>query len=257
VPAPLASWNPARDVWETSHSHIDLFSGLSAVWSETFPSWGMWAGGVAYELPTSAHLTDGSASSSSPGLLPTPMTSDAKAKGPADGERNSPQLRAIGELLPTPTVSDANGAGTHGTGGPDLRTAVSLLPTPRATDGTKGGPNRRGSSGDLMLPSAVMLLPTPTATDGKGPGPLFRQRDGKARPPADDDLPTAVVRSLLPTPRAQTGEERNQTIWARDPSEPQNLENALAFVLPPKPREVTDPPPGDGRHGQQLPIEED
>ena len=39
-----------------------------------------------------------------------------------------------------------------------------LLPTPRATDGTHGGPNQRGSSGDLMLPSAVVkLLPTPTA----------------------------------------------------------------------------------------------
>lgn len=38
-----------------------------------------------------------------------------------------------------------------------------LLPTPRATDGTKGGPNQRGSSGDLMLPSAVaQLLPTLT-----------------------------------------------------------------------------------------------
>src|SRR5580658_8294886 len=37
--------------------------------------------------------------------------------------------------------------------------------TPRATDGTHGGPNQRGSSGDLMLPSAVAhLLPTPTAT---------------------------------------------------------------------------------------------
>lgn len=33
---------------------------------------------------------------------------------------------------------------------------LTLLPTPRATDGTKGGPNQRGSSGDLMLPSAVM-----------------------------------------------------------------------------------------------------
>ncbi len=31
-----------------------------------------------------------------------------------------------------------------------------LLPTP--SDGTKGGPNQRGSSGDLMLPSAVMRL---------------------------------------------------------------------------------------------------
>ena len=30
-----------------------------------------------------------------------------------------------------------------------------LLPTPRATDGEKGGPNQRGSSGDLALPAAV------------------------------------------------------------------------------------------------------
>ena len=46
---------------------------------------------------------------------------------------------------------------------------VTLFPTPRATDGTKGGPNQRGSSGDLMLPSAVMLLPTPAVNDmGEG-----------------------------------------------------------------------------------------
>jgi DNA (cytosine-5)-methyltransferase 1 len=68
-------------------------------------------------------------------------------------------------LLPTPRASDTNGAGAHGQGGMDLRTAASLLPTPRATDGTKGGPNQRGSSGDLMLPSAVHLLPTPAVND--------------------------------------------------------------------------------------------
>ena len=34
-------------------------------------------------------------------------------------------------LLPTPTASDTNGPGAHGTGGADLRTAVQLLPTPR------------------------------------------------------------------------------------------------------------------------------
>jgi DNA (cytosine-5)-methyltransferase 1 len=88
------------------------------------------------------------------------------------------------DLLPTPTVSDTNGSGSHGDGGPDLRTAGALLPTPdathgrkttrtsvllpgvvetllpkpRATDGEKGGPNQRGSRGDLMLTSAVILL---------------------------------------------------------------------------------------------------
>lgn len=44
------------------------------------------------------------------------------------------------------------------------------LPTPRATDGTKGGPNRRGASGDLMLPSAVHRLPTPEANLGTNGG---------------------------------------------------------------------------------------
>ena len=46
---------------------------------------------------------------------------------------------------------------------------MQLLPTPRATDGTKGGPNQRGSKGDLMLPSAVhQLLPTPSVADTQG-----------------------------------------------------------------------------------------
>ena len=58
-------------------------------------------------------------------------------------------------LLPTPRTSDTNGPGVHGEGGLDLRTAVSLLPTPRASDGAHGGPNQRGSKGDLMLSAAV------------------------------------------------------------------------------------------------------
>jgi DNA (cytosine-5)-methyltransferase 1 len=39
-----------------------------------------------------------------------------------------------------------------------MPSVAAMLPTPRAPDGTKGGPNQRGSSGDLMLPSAVMNL---------------------------------------------------------------------------------------------------
>lgn len=82
--------------------------------------------------------------------------------GPTDGGRGDVTL------LPTPRTSDTNGAGIHGNGGMDLRTAVTLLPTPRATDGTHGGPNQRGSSGDLMLPSAVQLMPTPSVADVEG-----------------------------------------------------------------------------------------
>jgi DNA (cytosine-5)-methyltransferase 1 len=38
-------------------------------------------------------------------------------------------------------------------------------------------------------------------------------------------------KDLLPTTRAQNGEDRNNKIWYRDPSKPQNLENALAHVV--------------------------
>jgi DNA (cytosine-5)-methyltransferase 1 len=59
------------------------------------------------------------------------------------------------------------GRASADTGRPD-GAPVALLPTPRATDGTKGGPNQRGSFGDLMLPSAVTLLPTPSVADVAG-----------------------------------------------------------------------------------------
>jgi DNA (cytosine-5)-methyltransferase 1 len=98
-------------------------------------------------------------------------------------------------LLRTPTAQLAvNGGSQHpdkrkaGGHGPTLADEVEthLLPTPRATDGTKGGPNQRGSSGDLMLPSAVRTefgqyapaiarwealtrpAPSPTEPTGKG-----------------------------------------------------------------------------------------
>lgn len=66
---------------------------------------------------------------------------------PANGHRG-----AVVTLLPTPTRRDYKGRNQR-----NDATCLpgALLPTPRATDGTKGGPNQRGSSGDLMLPSAV------------------------------------------------------------------------------------------------------
>ena len=67
--------------------------------------------------------------------------------------------------------------------------AVKLLPTPRASDGEHGGPNQRGSRGDLTVASAVNLLPTPTARDGKDSeiGPA------KHRPDDVDTLSRALV----------------------------------------------------------------
>lgn len=80
-------------------------------------------------------------------LLPTPVVNDMGAgKTVDDWDAWTGRMR------------DAHGHGNghgHGHGKSLAIEAQRMPPTPRATDGTKGGPNQRGSSGDLMLPSAV------------------------------------------------------------------------------------------------------
>lgn len=80
-------------------------------------------------------------------------------------------------LLPSPAAQNVKGPArrlARSDGSPrtyrqtNLPGAIELLPTPKATDGPKGGPNMRGSSGDLALPSAVMkMLPSPTVGDAR------------------------------------------------------------------------------------------
>jgi hypothetical protein len=75
----------------------------------------------------------------------------------------------------TATATDAKASGsalyaktgTHNPGTTLTDAAVRLRtwPTPRASDGTKGGPNQRGSAGDMMLTSAARSWPTPSARD--------------------------------------------------------------------------------------------
>jgi hypothetical protein len=198
--------------------------------SQTWPSSGTTRHGTAYALPTSAHLTADSVSSSSPGLLPTPTASDRFGAG-VHGDGGADLRTTISTMLPTPTARDGKG---HNQRRDDTCLTGALLPTPRATDGTKGGPNQCDSSGDLMLPSAVQLLPTPVATaygTNQSPSP------GAAVRPSLEGL----APRLLATPRAQHGESRNQTCWRRPMSEPQNLENQLARLPG-----VLTPPQSDG-----------
>ncbi len=77
-------------------------------------------------------------------------------------------------------------------------TGSSLWPTIRASDGEHGGPNQRGSKGDLGLPSAVVMWPTPKQAPS---GPDFARA---GRPESGgDDLATAVARQTWPTPSAR------------------------------------------------------
>lgn len=49
-----------------------------------------------------------------------------------------------------------------------LESQTKYWSSPRATDGAKGGPNQRGSMGDMMLPSMAAQWPTPMAADQRG-----------------------------------------------------------------------------------------
>ncbi|MFJ6597244.1 hypothetical protein ACIQPP_41855 [Streptomyces violaceusniger] len=150
-------------------------------------------------------------------LLPTPSTSEATGPGKPDGNRND-TLRARIALLPTPRASanenrqtkrtPSQENGTHGKSlaaevasllptptatpygsnqsdspGAAVRPSLNslaphLLPTPRASDGTKGGPNQRGSKGDLTLPSAAHRIGASTNRPSRG-----GKRSSAAPPP--------------------------------------------------------------------------
>ncbi|MEV6331469.1 hypothetical protein [Streptomyces sp. NPDC051909] len=143
-----------------------------------------------YARRRSALPTTDAASSSSPGL-PTPRARDSRRKGFEDALPN------VVALLPTPTASEATGPGHAGRGGMNLRHTVTLLPPPRASDGEKGGPNQRGSKGDLALPSAVVhLLPTPVAADGDRSSPTYSRgnptlRGAVSSPPSPAGKPSS------------------------------------------------------------------
>lgn len=142
--------------------------------------------------------TDAPASSSSALAWPTPTAQSYGSNQGGAAWRTGPvrhSLNALVTLWPTPTVKgNDNRAGLSPTSGDGLGTAVrDPWPTPRAGDGPKGGPNQRGTKGDLALPSAVQPWATPAARDvtrGKGWGdqpernarPLSEQAAGTLNP---------------------------------------------------------------------------
>ena len=133
-------YDPNSRLWRTRQCSL---LEDSEWFSETWPRWGLMRDGECWELPMSARLT----SESGYGSWPTPTACMSKGTSPASLTRKDGQSRANDRL--------------------DHAVLARMWPTPRATDGSNGGPNQRGSKGDLMLPSAVYQFPTPTATNTK------------------------------------------------------------------------------------------
>jgi hypothetical protein len=65
-----------------------------------------------------------------------------------------------------PTADCNTSTYSNGKFGMNLREAAATWPTARSSDGEKGGPNQRGSKGDMMLPSAAAQWMTPMVPNG-------------------------------------------------------------------------------------------
>lgn len=81
MPERIATWNPARGVWETENA--DPHCGHSAPYSATWPVSGSMRSGSAFLRPAWVPATSGSAPSSSRGpLLKTPTSQLGVNGGP-------------------------------------------------------------------------------------------------------------------------------------------------------------------------------
>lgn len=194
----LATWNPARDLWEDPRPTI---FGPSDVYSETWPtSGGMTSDGVAYQLPEWEPPTSGSECSSSPPVrtFRTPAAAEAEG-GPRNPDRPGATMRLSDQvreehqagnlrLMPTPEAKLATSgpdyarAGRDGSGGHDLTTAMHLVtfPTPTAMNPNANedldqwqarrervkAEKKNGNGFGMPLGIAVRTLPTPWATRG-------------------------------------------------------------------------------------------
>ena len=113
LPVLLASYDHPTSSWRTFQHYLD--EGLER-FSETWPRSGMMRSGIAYQLPTLAHLTDETAS----GLWPTPDTRGFCNKGSmsmvARKAQNYAEFAGIcyrggnkKKFWPTPTAKDWKG----------------------------------------------------------------------------------------------------------------------------------------------------
>jgi hypothetical protein len=121
-----------------------------------------------------------------------------------------------------------------------LRDLPTLLPTPTVQDGENVAAPSQMNRNSHPLNALVRLLPTPTVMDmGANYTPEEWQAWKDKQKAAHENgnghgaSLTQEALALLPTPRAQNGEGRNQSIWARPIDQPQNLENAIALLPTP------------------------
>lgn len=171
--------------WKTKQLYAKKRKWLSKQSGKTLKQSGIEPSQLLFQLAVSVPRTEDTESS----LWATPNAADATG---TSGGGQTKSLRSDVRMWPTPRAGDSEKRGDFS---PDPRNglpaAVKMWPTPRASDGEKGGPNQRGSKGDLALPGAVhhpKMWPTPTANDAKNSTLPLAAADW-------DTIPGALLRS--------------------------------------------------------------
>jgi hypothetical protein len=249
VLVPIATWNPARCVWETPQIAA---CGHALPYAVTWPRSGSMRNGQLFPHPMPVPATAARGFSSSPGreLLPTPRSQNGEGHGrntkiyprPDGQPQNLENALARIPLLRTPTAQLAiNGGSQH----PDKRRAgghqptladqveheLPLLPTPVAHDDGKrpdahlaakarmpGGPRSQITSLQVLAQAGFQqpgdaLLPTPRASRGASGTETMYALGGER---TDDGRPQGEV--LLPTPMAADGERESTTFTRGNPT---------------------------------------
>jgi hypothetical protein len=150
--------------------------------SGTLPKAGILLRGTISPLHSLGRRTYGDGSSSSRGMLPTPLASDHKFVKPtarriehkmAIGNPGNWALTELAAMLPTPAARDwKSAAGCEKlTNSRPLNEVVSMLPTPVTTD-AKGARNRTstgvGNPGTTLSDVVVLTSENPAGSNGKG-----------------------------------------------------------------------------------------
>ncbi len=254
---PTQTWNTARGVWE-KQGIANLLCEHWELFSETWQTSGTMRNGKVYELPTPGpRITDSEFSSSPTQVFGTPTTITSPRSPEFRKGRNPNPVEFAEDLLRTPAASEAERGHqpedkSKARGGQVTLSGqmMTYFPTPNTMDylpartpEQKALNKHKGGYANVRETVVNDLMPTPVASEGtKASAAQSSNRRAETgqvfltniiHDVAVENGHSVPLGNLLPTTRAQNGEDRNNKIWARDLSKPQNLENALAVTLLP------------------------
>src|SRR3546814_337356 len=117
------------------------------------------------------------------------------------GEKHTVSLGSQSKYWATPDCNTSSYS--DGMFGQNIREQTSNWASPRASDGEKGGPNQRGTKGDLMLPGMTAQWPTPAAQQYGGTAAQHLARKNKMQGSARKTVTELnAFLSVWPTPQA-------------------------------------------------------